>query len=105
MTAFAGSPPNYPALVLYPLNDTFQAKNILLHQRAKIGRQSNAKTIPTERNGYFDTKVISRQHAEVWVEDSKVSLMPLGSTSVSLTLLLLLPRFGSKTSRAVTARM
>ncbi|KAH7096147.1 hypothetical protein BKA62DRAFT_720590 [Auriculariales sp. MPI-PUGE-AT-0066] len=81
MASFAGSPPNFPALVLFPLTDTFQAKNIVLHQRSKIGRQSNAKTIPTDRNGYFDTKVISRQHAEVWVEDGKIWIKDVKSSN------------------------
>lgn len=66
--------PPYPALYLYPLNDSFIPKHIsLLHnQRVKIGRQTNAKTAPGERNGYFDSKVLSRQHAEVWEENNKV---------------------------------
>lgn len=64
----------YPALYLYPLNDSFVPKHIsLLHnQRVKIGRQTNAKTAPAERNGFFDSKVLSRQHAEVWEENNKV---------------------------------
>lgn len=40
----------------------------------KIGRQTNAKTVPGERNGYFDSKVLSRMHAEVWEEGGKVSV-------------------------------
>lgn len=64
----------YPALYLYPLNDSFIPKHISLlnNQRVKIGRQTNAKTVPAERNGYFDSKVLSRQHAEVWEEGGKV---------------------------------
>ena len=63
-----------PALYLYPLNDSFIPKHISLvnNQRVKIGRQTNAKTVPAERNGYFDSKVLSRQHAEVWEESGKV---------------------------------
>lgn len=34
----------------------------------RIGRQTNAKTVPTAVNGYFDSKVLSRQHAEVWAD-------------------------------------
>ncbi|CAN9359040.1 unnamed protein product [Alternaria alternata] len=34
----------------------------------RIGRQTNNKTIPTPLNGYFDSKVLSRQHAEVWAD-------------------------------------
>jgi hypothetical protein len=70
-------PPACPALYLYPLNDTFIPKQIALAGgvRVKIGRQTNAKTVPGERNGFFDSKVLSRQHAEVWEEGGKVSLL------------------------------
>lgn len=69
----------YPALYLYPIDDSFAPKHISLAggQRVKIGRQTNAKTIPGERNGYFDSKVLSRQHAEVWEENGKVSISPV----------------------------
>jgi pSer/pThr/pTyr-binding forkhead associated (FHA) protein len=69
--------PPYPSLYLYPLNDTFIPKHISLHngQRVKIGRQTNTKTIPGERNGYFDSKVLSRQHAEIWEDSGKVRLI------------------------------
>jgi pSer/pThr/pTyr-binding forkhead associated (FHA) protein len=71
---FAQNPQLCPALYLYPLNDSFIPKHIALlpQQRVKIGRQTNAKTVPAERNGYFDSKVLSRQHAEVWEESGKV---------------------------------
>ena len=70
------APVPLPALYLYPLNDSFIPKHISLvsNQRVKIGRQTNAKTVPAERNGYFDSKVLSRQHAEVWEESGKVRL-------------------------------
>lgn len=65
-----GSDP--PALlVLCPLNGTFERKQIqvpLFPEILRIGRQTNAKTIPTPSNGYFDSKVLSRQHAEVWAD-------------------------------------
>ena len=75
-TPFASA---FPALYLYPLNDSFAPKHItLLHnQRVKIGRQTNAKTTPNDRNGYFDSKVLSRAHAEVWEEGSKVCITPV----------------------------
>lgn len=50
-------------------------------QRVKIGRQTNAKTIPGERNGYFDSKVLSRQHAEVWEENGKIYLKDVKSSN------------------------
>jgi hypothetical protein len=63
----------FPALYLYPLNDTWHPKHIsLTNQRTKIGRQTSSKTAPGERNGFFDSKVLSRQHAEVWEEGGKV---------------------------------
>lgn len=68
-------PPQGPALVLYPNNDSFLPKTISLvpsGTRVKIGRQTNQKTVPGQTNGYFDSKVLSRQHAEVWEEGGKV---------------------------------
>ena len=66
--------PLFPALYLYPLNNSFVPKHItLLHnQRVKIGRQTNVQTVPAEWNGYFDSQVLSRQHAEVWEDANKV---------------------------------
>ena len=58
-------------LVLLPLNGTFERKQItvpLLPDVLRIGRQTNAKTVPTPLNGYFDSKVLSRQHAEIWAD-------------------------------------
>ena len=71
-------PQPFPALKLFPLNDSFIPKHIHLNQRVKIGRQTNAKTVPGERNGYFDSKVLSRTHAEVWEENGKVREPPTG---------------------------
>ncbi|EGO28959.1 hypothetical protein SERLADRAFT_456237, partial [Serpula lacrymans var. lacrymans S7.9] len=75
--------PAFPALYLYPLNDTFIPKHIALvnNQRVKIGRQTNAKTVPAERNGYFDSKVLSRQHAEIWEEDGKIYIKDVKSSN------------------------
>ncbi|KAJ6510379.1 hypothetical protein C8R45DRAFT_963896 [Mycena sanguinolenta] len=74
----------FPALYLYPLNDSFIPKHISLTpsgQRVKIGRQTNAKTSPGERNGYFDSKVLSRQHAEVWEENGKIFIKDVKSSN------------------------
>lgn len=71
----SNSVPIFPALHLTPLNDTFNPKQISLYpigSKIKIGRQTNAKTVPNGTNGYFDSKVLSRMHAEVWSEDGKV---------------------------------
>lgn len=58
-------------LALLPLNGTFERKQINVPFQPgilKIGRQTNAKTVPTSVNGYFDSKVLSRAHAEVWAD-------------------------------------
>lgn len=60
-------------LALQPLTGTFDRKQINVPyypELLKIGRQTNAKTVPTAVNGYFDSKVLSRQHAEVWADQS-----------------------------------
>ncbi|KAH8116852.1 hypothetical protein DFH11DRAFT_1505549 [Phellopilus nigrolimitatus] len=81
--AFPPHSPPFPALYLYPLNDSFVPKHISLlnNQRVKIGRQTNAKTVPGERNGYFDSKVLSRQHAEVWEESNKIFIKDVKSSN------------------------
>lgn len=75
-----------PALHLYPLNDTFVPKQINLapassRNRIKIGRYSNNKTVPSPVNGYFDSKVLSRAHAEVWCENDKVFIKDVKSSN------------------------
>jgi FHA domain len=60
-------------LALLPLNGTFERKQINVPFQPgilKVGRQTNAKTVPTQVNGYFDSKVLSRAHAEVWADRS-----------------------------------
>lgn len=44
----------------------------VLNEQVKIGRQTNSKTVPGERNAYFDSKVLSRTHAEIWEQSGKV---------------------------------
>lgn len=58
-------------LHLVPMNGTFERKTITVPffpDVLRIGRQTNNKTLPTPVNGYFDSKVLSRQHAEVWAD-------------------------------------
>ena len=58
-------------LALQPLTGTFERKHIAVPffpDVQKIGRQTNQKTIPAANNGYFDSKVLSRQHAEIWAD-------------------------------------
>lgn len=60
-----------PVLYLLSLNGTFERKTIVVPfapESLRIGRQTNQKTVPTPANGFFDSKVLSRQHAEVYAE-------------------------------------
>lgn len=60
-----------PVLYLLSLNGTFERKTISVPfspDTLRIGRQTNAKTVPTPTNGFFDSKVLSRQHAEIWAD-------------------------------------
>ncbi|KAG6019088.1 hypothetical protein E4U40_007435 [Claviceps sp. LM458 group G5] len=53
------------------LNGTFERKTITVPyapDSLKVGRQTNQRTVPTPTNGYFDSKVLSRQHAEIHAE-------------------------------------
>lgn len=66
-------PPNEASAFLYllPMNGTFERKTINVPYYPdvlRIGRQTNAKTAPTASNGFFDSKVLSRQHAELYAE-------------------------------------
>ncbi|KAL5343451.1 hypothetical protein BJX70DRAFT_408246 [Aspergillus crustosus] len=70
-SAPAGEPP--AILTLIPINGTFEKKQITVPfypETLRIGRQTNAKTVPTSKNGFFDSKVLSRQHAEIWADRS-----------------------------------
>lgn len=49
--------------------------------RIVIGRQTSHKTAPTASNGYFDSKVLSRNHAELWCEKSKVYIRDIKSSN------------------------
>ncbi|KAF6743337.1 hypothetical protein DFP72DRAFT_1080281 [Ephemerocybe angulata] len=73
----------YPALYLYPLNDSFVPKHIALShgQHVKIGRQTNSKTALGERSRYFDSKVLTRQHAEVREEGGKIYVKEVKSSN------------------------
>ncbi|KAK4682339.1 hypothetical protein QC764_115490 [Podospora pseudoanserina] len=62
-----------PVLYLLSLNGSFERKTISVPyypDTLRIGRQTNNKTVPTPVNGFFDSKVLSRQHAEIWADPS-----------------------------------
>ncbi|TIA88382.1 hypothetical protein E3P99_02643 [Wallemia hederae] len=77
MTTSSGS----SFIFLIPLNNSFELKVIQLTDKVKIGRQTNARTIPKEGNGFFDSKVLSRQHAEIWCEAGKVYIRDVKSSN------------------------
>ena len=70
----AATPPvgeESPVLYLLSMNGTFERKTIAVPfypDRLRIGRQTNAKTVPAPGNAFFDSKVLSRQHAEIWAD-------------------------------------
>lgn len=49
--------------------------------RIRIGRQTSSKTTPGPLNGYFDSKVLSRTHAEIWSEEGKVYIKDVKSSN------------------------
>ncbi|KAG8166564.1 hypothetical protein KVR01_002253 [Diaporthe batatas] len=64
-------PGGQPVLYLLSLNGTFERKTIQVPfypETLRVGRQTNNKTVPTPQNGFFDSKVLSRQHAEIWAD-------------------------------------
>ncbi|GJJ75253.1 hypothetical protein EMPS_07611 [Entomortierella parvispora] len=75
--------PSNPVLVLEPVNDTFVMKSLELpdQTKVKIGRQTGVTTAPHPSNGFFDSKVLSRVHAEVWSESGKVYIRDLKSSN------------------------
>ncbi|PHH74825.1 hypothetical protein CDD82_4753 [Ophiocordyceps australis] len=78
-------PPSQPMLCLLSLNGTFERKTIAVPfspDTLRIGRQTNQKTVPTTVNGFFDSKVLSRQHAEIFAErNGKVYIRDIKSSN------------------------
>ena len=74
-----------PVLYLLSMNGTFERKTSSVPHypdSMRIGRQTNQKTLPTPANGYFDSKVLSRQHAEIWSDrNGKVWIRDIKSSN------------------------
>ncbi|KAJ6519082.1 SMAD/FHA domain-containing protein [Mycena sanguinolenta] len=73
-----------PTLYLLPLDDSFfPPKRIALvpGSRVRVGRQLNPKSTPNAGNGVFESRVLSRQHAEVWVEDDRILIRDVKSSN------------------------
>jgi len=69
--------------------ELFEERKINLDKPCKIGR-SVAKIKPEPHNAIFDCKVLSRNHALLWHENSKVNILVCFSFVFSITLKLLL---------------
>lgn len=74
-----------PYIILLPLNDTFEPKTIklpYLPDVIRIGRQTNKHTIPYRDNAFFDSKVLSRAHAELWASaDGRACIKDIRSSN------------------------
>ncbi|KAI9007204.1 hypothetical protein BC832DRAFT_434769 [Gaertneriomyces semiglobifer] len=70
-----------PTLVLESLDSSFQNKKLDLFEPVKIGRKVSPKNAPSDSNGLFDSKVLSRLHAEVWYEAGKVMIKDTKSSN------------------------
>lgn len=83
--ALAG--PHDPTAILYllPMNGTFERKTITVPyypDYLRVGRQTNQRSTPTPLNGYFDSKVLSRQHAEIWADhDGRIWIRDVRSSN------------------------
>ncbi|KAJ3407757.1 hypothetical protein HDU80_007976 [Chytriomyces hyalinus] len=59
----------------------FDQKRLNLSSIVRIGRKVNAKTAPDSTNGIFDSKVLSRTHAEIWAEGNEVFIRDVKSSN------------------------
>lgn len=60
-------------LTLAPLNDTFLRKHLTIPRAPellKLGRPSGLRVVPAKDNGFFDLRVLSRNHASLSVDAS-----------------------------------
>lgn len=58
-------------LIMSSMNGTFEKKNLFLPfgpEVLKLGRQTSPKLPAASNNGLFDSRVLSRQHAEIWAD-------------------------------------
>lgn len=59
----------------------FLTKHIELFESVKVGRQVSPKQAPNAENGIFDSKALSRQHAEIYLQGGKVFVKDVGSSN------------------------
>ncbi|RLV94296.1 Vacuolar protein sorting-associated protein 64 [Spathaspora sp. JA1] len=83
------SPPKRSSIQYYvtllPLNDTFIKKHLpvaIYPETTKLGRPTGTKHKPDVTNGYFDSRVLSRNHAQIYIDlQGKLMLQDLGSSN------------------------
>lgn len=69
-------------LCLEPIGESFSEKRInLASDILKVGRKISAKNPPEPYNGIFESKVLSRAHAEIWNDKGKVMIKDVGSSN------------------------
>ncbi|ODV59557.1 Far10p ASCRUDRAFT_21123, partial [Ascoidea rubescens DSM 1968] len=73
-------------IILSSLNDSFEKKSLMIPfypETLKLGRPAGIKVKPTQTNGYFDSRVLSRNHAQLYAEKSsgKIFIKDLGSSN------------------------
>ncbi|KAI9204552.1 SMAD/FHA domain-containing protein [Polychytrium aggregatum] len=79
-TPFLSVPAEARAIELEPRNRSSPQKLLVLSSTPIIlGRKHSVKITPT--NGFFDCKVLSRQHAKLWIANGQVWIQDLGSSN------------------------
>ena len=73
-------------VTLLPLNDTFIKKHLPVAtypETTKLGRPTGTKFKPDVTNGYFDSRVLSRNHAQIYIDpkNGKLMIQDLGSSN------------------------
>lgn len=73
-------------VTLVSLNDTFNSKYIhvpFFPDTCKLGRPTGAKVKPNSTNGYFDSRVLSRNHACMFVDpqNGRLYIQDMGSSN------------------------
>ncbi|RKP03890.1 hypothetical protein CXG81DRAFT_23446 [Caulochytrium protostelioides] len=70
-----------PILRLESVNATFDTKLLDLLSPIKVGRSIPNKTVPETHNGTFDSKVLSRNHAEIWYDAGQAWIRDVKSSN------------------------
>lgn len=71
-------------LILVSLNKTFDRRTLKIPNyphTIKLGRPNTSQRTPSIDNGYFDSKVISREHAELYMQNGKLYIKDLDSSN------------------------